>query len=102
MLSKISPLRKNHLREKFKDPKYLHKLDAAEKKNIAEYGYPYVKNLYSPHITLTALSEQEKRATTDSIQNIKLKDFTCSKIGIFYMGDHGTCTKLIKEFSLSN
>ncbi|KKQ12735.1 MAG: hypothetical protein US30_C0017G0001 [Candidatus Moranbacteria bacterium GW2011_GWF2_36_839] len=96
IISELNPLREGHIREKFHNSD----LSKEEKENIQKYGYPNLINLYSPHITITRLkNEKNAREISKEIKWFK-KEFILGKIGVYGMGENGTCTELIKEFKL--
>jgi len=96
-LFKLNKIRNNHLREKYSNQEYLYSLTETEREMIKLYGYPYSANLYHPHITLNKLSEGE---TLVFEKGFKLANFVCNEIGVFEMGENGTCTKLVNAFNL--
>lgn len=67
--------------------------------NFEKYGYKYVGELFRPHITFTRFSELQSEA-----ENVlpSPSDFSGGfpKIGLFEMGDNGTCIRKIAEFDL--
>lgn len=100
IVDKLNPLRKGVLREKYLDKSVLDSFNSEQRSNIEIYGYPYVMNLFNPHITITYIKNPEYWKKARFIKT-KLNSVTLNKIGIFEMGPHGTCTKLIAEFALN-
>jgi len=96
---KLNPLRKGHLREKYQDPEILDQLSSKQKKNIANFGYPNVLNLYDPHLTITRF--KDPKLATKLVKNLRWKKiFVFNKIGVFTTGKYGTCKKLLHSFKL--
>jgi hypothetical protein len=69
-------------------------------KNFQDYGYKSIGELFRPHISLTRLKEPN-----DSAMEVlsDVNDFSGSflRLGIFEMGDNGTCIREIKTFGFS-
>lgn len=67
--------------------------------NFQKYGYKYVGELFRPHITFTRFNEMPVEA--ESLLP-PLSDFKGEfpKIGLFEMGDNGTCVRKIAEYEL--
>lgn len=93
----LNPLRDNHLRDKYQDDDYKMKLSPEKIANIAKYGYPDAMELYHPHMTIIRLEDpiqaEEIAKSIDWHENIII-----DKLALYKMGEHGTCTELIKEF----
>lgn len=97
----LNPYRENLLREKYK-AENLEKINLPmmQKENIIKYGAPEVLAEYRPHVTLIRFKDFDK--AKEVLKDIKwnINKFIVDSIGIYEMGDHGTCTKLLEEFSL--
>lgn len=67
--------------------------------NLKAYGYQGVGELFRPHITFTRFNTQQTVKTDDFPP---LTDFNGAfvKIGVFEMGDNGTCAQEVATFSL--
>ena len=102
VLESINPLREDLMRDKYKDKKFLGKQTKIAKGYIIKYGYPRVLDLYIPHLTLIRFDSL--KSSDEVISKIKWdkNEIEVSKLGIFEMGDNGTCIKLIKEIFLNN
>lgn len=72
----------------------------SQRKNIAEYGFDNLLDFYNPHITITCLSDPEKAKRFISGLNWTENEFSCSAIGLYSLGEFGTCKELIREFKL--
>jgi len=96
VVNAINPIR-DGLRQKDKD-----RLESAvgkERENIEKYGYRSVGELFAPHITITRFTDSEPIDTT-SLPNLDGFIATFTKIGVFEMGENGTCVRKIAEFDL--
>lgn len=92
-----NPLRDN-LRKRVKA--YMLSTTGAVRENIEKYGYRNVGELFRPHVTFT-------RFTDDIVINIaglpKPSELNGAfiKLGLFEMGDNGTCVRKIAEWDLA-
>jgi 2'-5' RNA ligase len=100
LVHSLNPLRDGVLRQKYRDDNYLQAFPDDIKNKIMDYGYPKVFELFNPHLSLIRFADG---VSVDAI----VKDFVweyprfeVSSLGIFEMGENGTCTKLVKEFRL--
>jgi 2'-5' RNA ligase len=68
--------------------------------NIERYGYADALQLYNPHFTLVRLKNegQAKKIIPDLRWDIST--FIVRSIGVYTMGDHGTCKELLADFLL--
>lgn len=67
--------------------------------NLQKYGYPAIGELFRPHITLTKFPQDiEPDLTLLPSPTIFTGVFT--KLGLFEMGDNGTCIRHIASFNL--
>ncbi|MDP2650704.1 MAG: 2'-5' RNA ligase family protein [bacterium] len=94
----LNVLREGHVRDKYAE--YHMEFNLEQLQNIEKYGYPGAMDLYNPHLTITRLKDETK--AEEILPTIKwdIPEFTLNKIGVYKMGEHGTCRELIKEFSL--
>ena len=97
ILSLLNPLREELLRPK--DKARMSELSKAQQRNIMRYGYRSVGAEFFPHLTFTKLEKFDKSA----LSKIEKPNFSfeVGKIGLFYLGDYGTCRKLIEIFDFS-
>jgi hypothetical protein len=72
----------------------------SQRKNIAEYGFDNLLDFYNPHITITCLSDPENAKKLISELSWTENEFFCSSIGLYSLGEFGTCKELIREFKL--
>lgn len=67
--------------------------------NFQNYGYKYVGELFRPHITFTRFSETQPKAKS-LLPELSTFNGSFTKLGLFEMGDNGTCVRKIAEFDL--
>ena len=67
--------------------------------NLQTYGYSYVGELFRPHITITRLT-RDGEISTEGLPLVASFSGAFPKLGLFEMGDHGTCVRKIAEFVL--
>ncbi len=92
----LNPLREGLIRKK--DRQRMNGFDARLQTNIRRYGYRSIGKDYFPHLTLTRLQSTKKKV----ISTIPKKDFSFNAvtIGLFHLGQHGTCQKRIALFDI--
>lgn len=73
-------------------------MDHGERKNLKECGWAHAYTHYSPHITFTKLREPR----TGILDHLPQREFSflADHIGLYELGDHGTCVRLIADFWL--
>jgi 2'-5' RNA ligase len=96
VLSVINPLR-DGMREK--DKARMVEATGLPLKNYQDYGYKYVGELFRPHITLTRFSEEQPTAE-QLLPDLSEFNGTFTRIGLFEMGDNGTCIREIGSWEL--
>ncbi|MBP6005281.1 hypothetical protein KA531_00005, partial [Candidatus Saccharibacteria bacterium] len=64
--------------------------------------YPAVGDLFRPHITLTRLKEHNPNVLELLQQDITTFNGVFDRLGLFEMGENGTCIRKIAEFPFSN
>lgn len=69
--------------------------------NLQMYGYPAIGDLFRPHITLTRLKGY-KPEVLDLLPSIDAFSGNFDKLGLFEMGDNGTCIRFINSWSLDD
>lgn len=96
VIDAVNPLR-DGMRKK--DQEHLEAATGKVLENLKAYGYQGAGELFRPHITFTRFNTQQAIKTNDFPP---LSDFNGSfvKIGIFEMGDNGTCARKVAIFSL--
>ena len=93
----LNPMREKLIRERTKMS--FPGMNKAQQKNIKLYGYHSVGSEFYPHLTFTRLEKFDKPAL--SVISKANFSFEVGKIALFYLGDHGTCNKLVEIFDLS-
>lgn len=95
IIKSINPFRQNLLRAS--ELERLPGLPKQQAQYVKKYGYRGVFKYYRPHLTLTRLKSDK-----DVISQLKKEnfDFTANEIGIFYLGEYGSCKKMIAKFKL--
>jgi len=92
----INPIR-DGMREK--DALRMKSANGLALQNFQTYGYKYVGGLFRPHISITRYNT-EKTIDTTTLPPIKNYNGEFSRIGLFEMGDNGTCIREIASFNL--
>lgn len=69
--------------------------------NYQRYGWNTVGELYRPHLTLTRFTAAQNEAEL-SLPDVAEFSGTFSRLGLFEMGDNGTCVCKIAEFDLQS
>ena len=104
IIKELDPLREGHLREKYRRPDFPLKFPEDRRelmtKIMKEVGYPRVLDAYGPHISIIRFENPEIAEEAIEKTEWKINSMRVEKIGIFTMGDYGTCKKLLNEFSL--
>lgn len=69
--------------------------------NIEKYGFQNIGELYVPHLTLTRFSDRD--TSFDTLELPPHGDFSGQfpEIGLFEMGEHGTCIREITRVALA-
>lgn len=67
--------------------------------NFQNYGYKNVGELFRPHITFTRFGSEQPTAQ-ELLPELATFNGTFTKLGLFEMGDNGTCVRRIAEFDL--
>lgn len=67
--------------------------------NYQHYGYKHVGELFRPHMTLSRLSSNNDTAL-QVLGDIRAFDGIFLKLGLFEMGDNGTCIRKLGKWQL--
>ena|SRR3989344_5967750 len=97
IISELNPVR-DGLREK--DKQRLASADDETKANITEYGFRSVGKLFYPHLTFTRFKNDQK-SILDELPSKEEFGGKFVGLGIFEIGDNGTCVKLVKKWKLA-
>lgn len=75
-------------------------LDHYQRKNLEDCGWADAYTRYSPHITFTKLREPR----TDVLAHLPQREFSflVDHIGLYELGENGTCTRLVADFWLQD
>lgn len=93
----LNPIR-NGMREK--DKLRMEQADGIKRDYFEKYGYPNVKKLFRPHITLTRFDD-ESLLDTSTLPNASVFSGVFGRLGFLESGDNGTCVRLLSSFTLS-
>jgi 2'-5' RNA ligase len=96
VIEAINPVRAG-MRES--DIKKMQDAEGLKLGNLQKYGYPAVGKLFRPHLTLTRLKEHNPEALI-ILPDINSFGGLFDRIGLFEMGDNGTCVRKIAELKL--
>lgn len=94
----VNPIRAG-MRES--DVKKMQDAEGLKLVNLQKYGYPAVGDLFRPHITLTRLKEHNPKVLELLPQDVSTFSGVFDRLGLFEMGENGTCIRKIVEFTLS-
>lgn len=96
VIEAVNPLR-DGIREK-DQTKMLEAVGFA-RDNFEKYGYQYVGKLFRPHSTITRF-ENDKVIDTKALPDHSQFSGQFVKLGLFEMGDNGTCVRELVAFKL--
>lgn len=68
--------------------------------NYQQYGWASIGSLYRPHLTLTRFNDEN--TAPEAPADLAAFNGVFPKLGLFEMGDNGTCVRLIAEFNVAN
>jgi hypothetical protein len=71
------------------------------RENLEKYGYRGVGELFRPHMTLARFTDG-KKIDTSILPSSQSFSGRFVKLGMFEMGDNGTCARKIAEFDLGS
>lgn len=99
VIEAVNPIRAG-MRES--DIKKMQDAEGIKLENLQKYGYPAIGDLFRPHITLTRLKEHNPKVLELLPQDVATFNGIFDRLGLFEMGENGTCIRKIAEFPLSN
>lgn len=99
LVAQLNPLRGGRVRGTYA-PDYHLKFSDEQIKNIEAYGYHNAMSLYHPHLTLIRLQNEQRAKEIAQTLEWPHQDVIVKAIAVYEMGEHGTCQKLVREFSL--
>ena len=100
IVESLNPLREEHIRDKYERDDCHVRYSIKQQKNIKLFGYPDVLDLYQPHLAIIRLKDESMAKEIAKEIKWKSKEFFVSKLAIYTMGEHGTCSKLVSKSSL--
>jgi hypothetical protein len=68
--------------------------------NYQQYGYKPIGDLFRPHMTLTRFSNEPVGDVEAVLPEVREFNGTFNRIGLFEMGDNGTCIREIGSWKL--
>jgi 2'-5' RNA ligase len=98
IIDAINPLRTG-LREK--DPvgrilaDWLPQNSGEARENLERYGYDEIGELFRPHITCTRFKQRYHKADTAALPPPAALSAVFLTLGLYEMGEHGTCTRTV-------
>ncbi len=99
VIEAVNPIRAG-MRES--DVRKMQDAEGLKLENLQKYGYPAIGDLFRPHITLTRLKEHSPKVLELLPQDVGTFSGVFDRLGLFEMGENGTCVRKIAEFPLSN
>lgn len=96
VVASINPLRAG-MREK--DVAKMQDATGLKLENLQKYGYPSVGKLFRPHVTLTRLTAH-KPEVLSLLPDIATFNGSFTRLGLYEMGNNGTCVREITTFEL--
>lgn len=96
VVASVNPLRAG-LRER--DKAKIADAEGLVLKNLQDYGYVAVGKLFRPHVTLTRFKKHTPEVL-DMLPSINTFEGSFLKIGLFEMGNNGTCIRQIATYDL--
>lgn len=99
VIEAVNPIRAG-MRES--DVRKMQDAEGLKLENLQKYGYPAIGDLFRPHITLTRLKEHNPNVLELLPQDVSTFSGVFDRLGLFEMGENGTCIRKIAEFPLTN
>src|SRR3989344_3393213 len=101
VVDSLNSLREGNTVSEYWSKQYLNaNFSDKEEENIKKYGYFLVKDSFDPHITITRVKNFNEAETMIKLIEWSVAEFTSSAIGIYILGDNGTCVKFIDQLAL--
>lgn len=69
--------------------------------NIQKFGYDEVGNFFNPHITFTRFTQRDHKTELTALPAPKELNGEYSTLGLFEMGENGTCIKQVAVYDLA-
>lgn len=96
VIGAINPIRDGM---RAKDHARLLEATGQARQNLEQYGYRGVGDLFRPHLTFTRFADSQS-IDTSSLPQLSQFNGIFPSLGLFEMGDNGTCIRKIAEFPL--
>jgi hypothetical protein len=93
----LNSLRDGLLRARDKERYY--QVSPIQRENLDKWGYRSVGDAFRPHLSLTSLKNPDSVSTHGILR--KKFAFAVNQIGLFQLGEHGTCINKIALYDLS-
>ena len=102
VLKELNSLREGRIRDKYVSEMAEGKYSNQEVNHIKRYGYHNVLESFHPHLTLARFETEELAQDIKSNMEEKLSfsEITFPYLAISEMGPNGTCTKILRKYSL--
>jgi 2'-5' RNA ligase len=96
IIERLNPLR-DGLRER--DKERIKTASGEELDNILKYGYRSIGSQFAPHLTFTRFKDSNSEILSE-LPDPSIFNGQYSSLGIFKMGDHGTCAEPVQSWKL--
>jgi hypothetical protein len=101
IVGKLNSLREGKIKSSYEDPGQMY--SDKEKNQIKDFGYPYVMELYNPHLTIIALeNDSDAPNVAKSLSWNKKFLGHCITVIISHEDDQGVRTKTMHDFLFEN
>jgi len=102
LVEKLNPLRGEQLRAAYREDAadYQMRFSDDQKGNIKKYGFPEAMSLYNPHMTVIRLKDEAEAKEVAERLSWIIDSFEFTQLGVYAMGDHGTCIEELAAFDL--
>lgn len=97
IISAINPLRDGLMED---DVERLQAATGVTRTNLEQYGYVYAKALFRPHLTLTRFTD-ENEVSAEGLPDPTTFSGRFLELGLFELGDNGTCIRKVAGFALA-
>lgn len=95
---RLNPLREDHITDNFREMMEMDDVPDERKQNIKTWGYPDFGSLYSPHITLTRLTDYRLAQQAIKLVDPRNLKFRVTQIALGECGPDGVCPRIIRTF----
>lgn len=99
VVTALNPLRRGHIREKYLDD--LKHFTTAERIHIMKYGFPWVLNLFRPHVTIGHVDEDRVSKAVELLKCPETSD-TAFRLALGSVGEHGVVLKTVGIYPISS